>query len=109
MFQSYRMIGMPRGQALIINVNEVSEKPPRRGTDIDRDNLHNLLTQLHFQVTIYNDNDDLTALVSVSTLCRHLIFLSVDEIPLTDYKEGSLCVCVCVCVCIIKLSCVLLL
>ena len=58
------MVGMPRGQALIINVNEVSEKPPRRGTDIDRDNLKNLLTQLHFQVTVYNDADDLTALVS---------------------------------------------
>lgn len=60
--KSYRMIGMPRGQALIINVNEVLEKPPRRGTDIDRDNLKNLLEQLHFQVTIYNDEDDLTAL-----------------------------------------------
>ncbi|XP_070207343.1 caspase-8-like [Littorina saxatilis] len=60
--KSYRMVGMPRGQALIINVNEVSEKPPRRGTDIDRDNLNNLLTQLHFQVTTYNDDDDLTAL-----------------------------------------------
>ncbi|XP_076451833.1 uncharacterized protein LOC143287605 [Babylonia areolata] len=59
--KSYRMVGMPRGQALIINVNEVLEKPPRRGTDIDRDNLKNLLEQLHFQVTIYNDQDDLTA------------------------------------------------
>ena len=64
LFQSYRMLGMPRGQALIINVNEVAEKPPRRGTDIDRDNLTNLLTQLHFQVTAYNDEDDLTALVN---------------------------------------------
>ena len=77
------MMGIPRGQALIINVNEVSEKPPRRGTDIDRDNLNNLLTQLHFQVTIYNDNDDLTALVSLHALdlcyilpvCLHLIYV----------------------------------
>jgi hypothetical protein len=61
--QAYRMVGMPRGQALIINVNEVTGKPPRRGTDIDRDNLQNLLCQLHFQVTVYNDADDLTAQV----------------------------------------------
>lgn len=59
--KSYRMVGMPRGQALIINVNEVAGKPPRRGTDIDRDNLENLLIQLHFQVTVYSDSDDLTA------------------------------------------------
>lgn len=59
--KAYRMVGMPRGQALIINVNEVRDKPPRRGTDIDRDNLHNLLSQLHFNVTVYNDKDDLTA------------------------------------------------
>nr|KAG5688888.1 hypothetical protein BaRGS_016456 [Batillaria attramentaria] len=55
------MVGMPRGQALILNVNEVHDKPPRRGTNIDRDNLHNLLTQLHFNVTVYNDGDGLTA------------------------------------------------
>lgn len=61
--QAYRMLGMPRGQALIINVNEVHDKPPRRGTDIDRDNMHNLLTQLHFNVIVYNDCDDLTAQV----------------------------------------------
>ncbi|PVD37109.1 hypothetical protein C0Q70_04103 [Pomacea canaliculata] len=59
--KAYRMLGMPRGQALIINVNEVHDKPPRRGTDIDRDNMHNLLTQLHFNVIVYNDCDDLTA------------------------------------------------
>ncbi|KAK7471433.1 hypothetical protein BaRGS_00035921 [Batillaria attramentaria] len=59
--KAYRMVGMPRGQALILNVNEVHDKPPRRGTNIDRDNLHNLLTQLHFNVTVYNDGDGLTA------------------------------------------------
>ena len=99
------MIGMPRGQALIINVNEVSEKPPRRGTDIDRDNLNNLLTQLHFQVTIYNDNDDLTALVSVSTLCRLFCCCCCQEMKFLQLsrRRGH------VCVCIIKLGCVLLL
>ncbi|KAJ8320398.1 hypothetical protein KUTeg_001985 [Tegillarca granosa] len=53
--KSYAMRRIPRGKALIINVNEVEGKPPRRGTDIDRDNLHNLLTQLHFDVTVHND------------------------------------------------------
>lgn len=66
--KAYRMVGMPRGQALIINVNEVHDKPPRRGTDIDRDNLHNLLKQLYFEVTVYNDQDDLTALGIVNKL-----------------------------------------
>lgn len=55
---------LPRGKALIINVNEVISKPPRRGTDIDRDNLHNLLKQLHFDVQVFNDKDGLTAQVS---------------------------------------------
>lgn len=59
--KSYAMRRIPRGQALIINVNEVEGKPPRRGTDIDRDNLHNLLTQLHFNVLVYNDQDKLSA------------------------------------------------
>ncbi|XP_033764175.1 caspase-2-like [Pecten maximus] len=59
--KSYAMRRIPRGQALIINVNEVEGKLPRRGTNIDRDNLHNLLTQLHFCVTVYNDVDKLTA------------------------------------------------
>ena len=55
---------IPRGKALILNVNEVVGKSPRRGTDIDRDNLHHLLCQLHFDVTVYNDSDGLTAKVS---------------------------------------------
>lgn len=54
---------LPRGKALIINVNEVEGKPPRRGTDIDRDNLYHLLRQLHFDVQVYNDKDGLTAKV----------------------------------------------
>lgn len=59
---------IPRGKALIINVNEVEGKPPRRGTNIDRDNLNNLLTQLHFDVTVYNDADGLTAKVLKDTI-----------------------------------------
>ncbi|XP_062591808.1 caspase-8-like [Saccostrea cucullata] len=58
---SYAMRRLPRGKALIINVNEVEGKPPRRGTDIDRDNLHNLLNQLHFDVKVYNDCNGLAA------------------------------------------------
>lgn len=61
--QSYAMRRLPRGKALIINVNEVEGKPPRRGTDIDRDNLYHLLRQLHFDVQVYNDKDGLTAKV----------------------------------------------
>ena len=61
--KSYAMRRLPRGKALIINVNEVEGKPPRRGTDIDRDNLYHLLTQLHFDVRVYNDRDGLTAKV----------------------------------------------
>lgn len=59
--KSYAMRRLPRGKALIINVNEVEGKPPRRGTDIDRDNLYHLLRQLHFDVQVYNDSDGLTA------------------------------------------------
>lgn len=56
---------IPRGKALILNVNSVVGKTDRRGTDIDRDNLDNLLCQLHFDVTVYNDSDGLTAIVSL--------------------------------------------
>ncbi|KAK3104824.1 hypothetical protein FSP39_011023 [Pinctada imbricata] len=59
--KAYSLRKIPRGKALIINVNEVIGKPARRGTDIDRDNLRNLLTQLHFEVTVYDDQDGLTA------------------------------------------------
>ncbi|XP_071109300.1 caspase-2-like [Haliotis cracherodii] len=76
--KSYPMQRLPRGKALIINVNEVISKPPRRGTDIDRDNLHNLLKQLHFDVQVFNDKDGLTAqgivakLKMFSSLSEHL-------------------------------------
>ena len=56
---------IPRGKALILNVNTVVGKTERRGTDIDRDNLDNMLCQLHFDVTVYNDSDGLTAIVSL--------------------------------------------
>ncbi|XP_041377847.1 caspase-2-like [Gigantopelta aegis] len=59
--KSYPMKKLPRGKALIVNVNEVLGKPPRHGTDIDRDNLCNLLKQLHFDTIVYNDSDGLTA------------------------------------------------
>ena len=59
------MRSIPRGKALIMNVNEVVGKSARRGTDIDRDNLHNLLCQLHFDVTVFNDEDGLTAKVGM--------------------------------------------
>ena len=63
--QSYAMRRIPRGKALILNVNTVVGKTERRGTDIDRDNLDNMLCQLHFDVTVYNDSDGLTAIVSL--------------------------------------------
>ncbi|WAR14588.1 CASP2-like protein [Mya arenaria] len=46
--KAYQMARIPRGKALILNVNQVVGKTERRGTDIDRDNLHHLLCQLHF-------------------------------------------------------------
>lgn len=55
---------IPRGNAIIINVNEVVGRGPRKGTDIDRDNMKNLLTQLDFDVQVYNDIDGLSARVS---------------------------------------------
>ncbi|XP_060565236.1 uncharacterized protein LOC132724398 [Ruditapes philippinarum] len=66
--QAYAMRRIPRGKALIMNVNEVVGKSARRGTDIDRDNLHNLLCQMHFDVTVYNDADGLTAMEMVQKL-----------------------------------------
>ncbi|XP_052284327.1 uncharacterized protein LOC127880891 isoform X2 [Dreissena polymorpha] len=66
--KAYQMARIPRGKALVLNVNRVVGKTDRRGTDIDRDNLHNLLCQLHFDVTVYNDEDGLTALEIVKKL-----------------------------------------
>ncbi|CAG5133914.1 unnamed protein product, partial [Candidula unifasciata] len=59
--KSYPMQRLPRGYALIINVNEVVGKPARTGTNFDRDNLCNLLSQLHFNIIVYNDKDGLSA------------------------------------------------
>ncbi|KAK6965718.1 Caspase-2 [Biomphalaria glabrata] len=66
--KSYPMKQIPRGLALIINVDEVEGKPPRKGTNFDRDNLCSLLTQLHFNIMCYNDQDGLTALDIVNKL-----------------------------------------
>ncbi|XP_052760768.1 uncharacterized protein LOC128203403 [Mya arenaria] len=66
--KAYQMARIPRGKALILNVNQVVGKTERRGTDIDRDNLHHLLCQLHFDVTVINDEDGLTALEMVKKL-----------------------------------------
>lgn len=59
--KSYPMRRVPRGHALIINVDEVVGKPPRKGTNFDRDNLCNLLSQLHFNIHVFNDSDGLSA------------------------------------------------
>ncbi|XP_021370054.1 uncharacterized protein LOC110461055 isoform X2 [Mizuhopecten yessoensis] len=82
--KSYAMRRIPRGQALIINVNEVEGKLPRRGTNIDRDNLHNLLTQLHFNVTVYNDSDKLTA-DDIGKKLQHFVSLE-------DHVQADCCV-----------------
>ncbi|GFO30920.1 caspase-2 [Plakobranchus ocellatus] len=66
--KSYPMRRIPRGFALIINVDEVEGKPPRKGTNFDRDNLSNLLCQLHFHVIVYNDKDGLSAQEMVNKL-----------------------------------------
>ena len=68
---------IPRGKALILNVNEVVGKAERRGTDIDRDNLQHLLCQLHFDVTVFNDTDGLTAKVG-STLMSLCLMILMD-------------------------------
>ncbi|XP_059138769.1 uncharacterized protein LOC131927119 [Physella acuta] len=59
--KAYPLRQIPRGYALIINVDEVVGKPPRKGTNFDRDNLCNLLTQLHFNIIVFNDSDGLSA------------------------------------------------
>nr|XP_022338210.1 cell death protein 3-like [Crassostrea virginica] len=79
--KSYAMRRLPRGKALIINVNEVEGKPPRRGTDIDRDNLYHLLTQLHFDVRVYNDRDGLTA----KEIAQKLEVFAADQ----DHRHGD--------------------
>ncbi|XP_071145023.1 caspase-2-like [Mytilus edulis] len=82
--KSYRMTRIPRGNALIVNVNEVEGKPPRRGTNIDRDNLYHLFSQLHFDVSIYNDIDGLTAKEIAIKLQKF------SELP--DHQNADACV-----------------
>lgn len=59
-----------RGNACIINVHTIKpndgkdQPPPRIGTDHDRDKMKELLDQLKFKVTVYNDNDGLNAEVN---------------------------------------------
>ena len=59
-----------RGKVLIINVEKVRGMAARHGTNVDRDNLTLLFEQLHMIVTVYNDEDGLTAAVSVLSLQR---------------------------------------
>ena len=56
-FQAYPMMKIPRGKAIIINVQTVAKMSARTGTDIDRENLRSLFEQLHFTVDVHNDND----------------------------------------------------
>ena len=63
---------IPRGLFLIINVDEVEGKPPRKGTNFDRDNLMNLLCRMHFEPVVYNDSDGLSAQV-----CDIIIFMFI--------------------------------
>jgi len=62
-----------RGTVCIINVFEVRlpGMKPRNGTDVDRDRLKELFEQLHFDVVVFNDEDDLSA--TVRWLCRTLV------------------------------------
>ena len=55
-----------RGLVCIINVKHVIGTDDRTGTDIDRDNLRELWTQLGFEVFVYNDEDDLTVKVRMT-------------------------------------------
>jgi len=52
-----------RGVACIINVYQVQGMAERNGTDVDRDRLELLFTQLHFRVAVFNDADGLAAKV----------------------------------------------
>ncbi|RUS82195.1 hypothetical protein EGW08_010035 [Elysia chlorotica] len=66
--KAYPMRQIPRGLALIINVDEVEGKPARKGTNFDRDNLCNLLCQLHFNIIVYNCASCIST--SLSTMIR---------------------------------------
>ena len=80
-YQVYKMNKSARGKALIVNVQfKGLRNDERTGTDVDRDNLKQLFEQLHLDVTIYNDEDGLTAMVGSWHLCIHfggLIIVSI--------------------------------
>jgi hypothetical protein len=57
--EAYPMSYRKRGIACIINVKKTKGENDREGTDIDRDNLEKLFTQMHFTVKCYNDSDGL--------------------------------------------------
>ena len=63
MLQAYPMTKKERGQAFIFNVQTVRGYEDRTGTDVDRNHLQELFTQLHFNVVVYNNSDGLTASV----------------------------------------------
>ncbi|XP_014783598.1 caspase-2 isoform X2 [Octopus bimaculoides] len=58
--QSYKMDGIPRGLALVININKIAGMAPREGSSIDHRRMSYLLKQLQFTVISY-DNENLTA------------------------------------------------
>ena len=62
-YQVYIMDKTVCGKALIVNVQFKGLDNERTGTNVDRDNLKQLFEQLHLNVTIYNDEDGLTAMV----------------------------------------------
>ena len=73
-----------RGKALIINLKDFSHKTmiekSRKGTDVDRDRLKDLWQWLGFQVTVYNDDDDIddgevqfSILFSLYTHCKNTL------------------------------------
>ncbi|CAI9720322.1 caspase-2-like isoform X3 [Octopus vulgaris] len=58
--QSYKMDGIPRGLALVININKIAGMAPREGSSIDYRRMSCLLKQLQFNVVSYDD-EKLTA------------------------------------------------
>jgi len=69
-----------RGIACIINVFLAVGQTDRNGTDTDRNRLKLLFEQLHFDVRVFNDGDDLSARVSylhvMSKTCFMPVYLS---------------------------------
>ncbi|GAB1611224.1 caspase-2-like [Argonauta hians] len=58
--QAYKMDGIPRGHALLINISSIDGMPPRTGSSVDFHRMSSLLNQLHFDVISYDD-EKLTA------------------------------------------------